>query len=108
MLQNTSKTLGFQKIMVYKTPPGGGGVGGGGKPYLARGLIVLASIFLPNQELDRLYSRLTILNTCVGLKAKVNRLGDLSLPRKSVVRLTDRPNMTLDVYRGRKTTIQQQ
>ena len=33
MLQNTSKTLGFQKIMVYKTPSGGGG-----KPYLARGL----------------------------------------------------------------------
>ena len=38
----------------------------------------------------------------------VNRLGSLSLPRKSVVRLTDRPDMTLDVYRGRKTTIQQQ
>ena len=37
-----------------------------------------------------------------------NRLGRLSLPRKSVVRLTDRPNMTLGVYRGRKTTIQQQ
>ena len=36
----------------------------------------------------------------------VNRLGGLSLPRKSVVRLTDRPGMTLDVYRGRKTTIQ--
>ena len=36
----------------------------------------------------------------------VNHLGSLSLPRKSVVRLTDRPNMTLDVYRGRKTTIQ--
>ena len=36
----------------------------------------------------------------------VNRLGGLSLPRKSVVRLTDRPNMTLDVYRGRKTTMQ--
>ena len=35
----------------------------------------------------------------------VNRL---SLPRKSVVRLTDRPDMTLDVYRGRKTTMQQQ
>ena len=34
MLQITSKTLGFQKIMVYKTPPGGGG-----KPYLARGLM---------------------------------------------------------------------
>ena len=37
----------------------------------------------------------------------VSRLGGLSLSRKSVVRLTDRPNMTLDVYRGRKTTIQQ-
>ena len=34
----------------------------------------------------------------------VNRLGGLSLPRKSVVRLTDHPDMTLDVYRGRKTT----
>ena len=32
----------------------------------------------------------------------INRLGGLSLPRKSVVRLTDRPDMTLDVYRGRK------
>ena len=37
MLQITSKTLGFQKIMVYKTPPGGGG----GKPYLARGLSMM-------------------------------------------------------------------
>ena len=37
-----------------------------------------------------------------------NRLGGLSLPRKSVVRLTDRPDMTLDVYRGRNTTTQQQ
>ena len=36
----------------------------------------------------------------------VNRLGGLSLPRKSVVRLTDHPDMTLDVYRGRKTTKQ--
>ena len=38
---------------------------------------------------------------------EVNRLGGLSLPRESVVRLTDRPDMTLDVYRGRETTIQQ-
>ena len=38
----------------------------------------------------------------------VKRLGGLSLSRKSVVRLTDRPDMTIDVYRGRKTTIQQQ
>ena len=37
-----------------------------------------------------------------------NRFGCLSLPRKSVVRLTDRPDMTLDVYCGRKTTMQQQ
>ena len=36
-----------------------------------------------------------------------NRLGSLSLPRKSVDGLTDRPDMTLDVYRGRKTTKQQ-
>ena len=38
----------------------------------------------------------------------VNRLGGLSLPRKRVVRLTGRPDMTLDVYHGRKTTIQYQ
>ena len=38
----------------------------------------------------------------------INRLGGLSLPRKSVDWLTDRPDMTLDVYCGRKTTIQQQ
>ena len=37
----------------------------------------------------------------------VNPLGGISLPRKSVVRLTDRPDMTLDVYSGRKTTKQQ-
>ena len=30
----------------------------------------------------------------------INRLGGLSLPRESVVRLTDRPDMTLDVYRA--------
>ena len=29
MLQNTSKTLGFSKIMAYKTPPAGAG-----KPYI--------------------------------------------------------------------------
>ena len=33
-----------------------------------------------------------------------NRLGGLSLPRKSVMRVTDRPDMTVDFYRGRKTT----
>ena len=37
----------------------------------------------------------------------VNRLGGLSLPKISVVRLTDRPDMTLDIYRGCKTTKQQ-
>ena len=40
-------------------------------------------------------------------EALVNRLGGISLPRKSVVRLIDRPDMTLDVYRGRKTAIHQ-
>ena len=34
----------------------------------------------------------------------VNRLGGLSLPKKSVVRLTDRPDMTLDVYNNSATT----
>ena len=34
----------------------------------------------------------------------VNCLGGLSLLRKSVVRLTDRPDMTLDVCCRRKTT----
>ena len=38
----------------------------------------------------------------------VNRLGGLSLLRKSVIRLTDHPDLTLDVYRGHKTTTQQQ
>ena len=38
----------------------------------------------------------------------VNRLGGVSLPRKGVVRLTYHPDMTLDVYRGRKTRTQQQ
>ena len=36
----------------------------------------------------------------------VNRLDGLSLLRKSVVRVTDRPDMTLGVYLGCKTTIQ--
>ena len=38
----------------------------------------------------------------------VNRSGGLNLPRKSMVRLTDRPDMTIDVYCGRKTTTQHQ
>ena len=42
------------------------------------------------------------------LEVLVNRLGGLSLLRKSVVMLTDRPDMTLDVYWGRKKTTQQQ
>ena len=39
----------------------------------------------------------------------INRgLGGLSLPRKSLVRLSGRPDMPIAVYRGRKTTTQQQ
>ena len=33
-------------------------------------------------------------------KVLINSLGGLSLPRKSVVRLTDHPVMTKHVYRG--------
>ena len=40
-------------------------------------------------------------------EALFSRLGGLSLPRKSVVRITDRPDMTIAVYRGRKTTTQE-
>ena len=42
------------------------------------------------------------------LEVLVNCLGGLSLPRKSVFTLTDRPDMTFDVYRGRKMTMQRQ
>ena len=35
----------------------------------------------------------------------VNRLGGLSLPRISVVRLTDLPDTTLDLYCGCNTTL---
>ena len=38
----------------------------------------------------------------------LNRLGGLSLPRNSVVKLTGRPDMTTAVYLGRKATTQQQ
>ena len=37
----------------------------------------------------------------------IKRLGGLSLPRKSVVRLTDCPDMTIDVNSGLKTTTTQ-
>ena len=36
----------------------------------------------------------------------LNHLGGLSMPRKSVVRLTDRPGMTSAVYRGRNRKTQ--
>ena len=38
----------------------------------------------------------------------VNCLGSLSLSRNSVVRLSDRPDMKIAVYRERKTTTQQE
>ena len=37
-------------------------------------------------------------------EVQVNCLGGISLPMNSVVRLTDRPDMILAVYHGRKTT----
>ena len=36
----------------------------------------------------------------------VNNLGDQCESRNSVVRVTDRPDMTVAVYHGRKTTSQ--
>ena len=62
------------------------------------------------QCLQRFYSRRAVVSYWQKYvdKVLVNRLGGRSLPRKSVVRLTDRPDMTLDVYRGHKTTMQQQ
>ena len=45
---------------------------------------------------------------CMIEEVLVNNLGGLNLSRKSVVRLTDHPDMTSAVYHGRKTTTQQQ
>ena len=39
-------------------------------------------------------------NVCVFSTRLVNRLGGISLPRNTVVWLTDRPDMTIAVYRG--------
>ena len=52
----------------------------------------ILSFFLP------LFSRRTVVSYWRKYvhEVLVNRLGGLSLPRKSVVRLTDRPDMTLD------------
>ena len=40
--------------------------------------------------------------------ALVNRSGGLSLPSFSAVKLHDRPDITIAVYRGRKASNQQQ
>ena len=55
------------------------------------------------------YSRRAVVSYCGKYvhEVLVNCLAGLSLPRKSVVRLTDHPNMTINVYCRRKTTIQQ-
>ena len=51
------------------------------------------------------YNQLTISqSSSLVHKVLVYHIGGLSPPRKSVVRLTDHPDMTTDVYRGRKTT----
>ena len=54
----------------------------------------------PNMTLDVYRGR----NTTIQYEVLVNGLGGLSLPRKSVARLTDRFDMILDVYHGYKTT----
>ena len=74
---------------------------------------VLLQLSLPGREaqsVGHMIRKSGVLGSIPGLAhvVLVNRLGGLSLPRKSVVRLTDRPDMTLDVYRGRERTMQQQ
>ena len=56
---------------------------------------------------EHIYSKTFCAGYFFGLHPK-SSFGNLTirLPRKSVVRITDRPDMTLDVYRGRKTTTQ--
>ena len=53
------------------------------------------------------YFYLLILNLFKALYI-VNRVGGLSLPRKSEVRIAEHPDITIDVNRGRKTMTQQQ
>ena len=50
-------------------------------------------------------SRRTVVSYCAGSTGQLHRRS--SLPRKSVGRLTDHPDMTLAVYHGCETTIQQ-
>ena len=69
-----------------------------------RYLVVPLTFISPSTD-----SRRTVVSNwrkCVH-EVLVNLLGILSLPRKSVVRLTDRPDMTIDVYHGCITTTQQ-
>ena len=60
----------------------------------------LATYFCFSFRLFKKGSRQLLAKVCA-------RSTGLSLPRKSVVRLTDRPAMTSKFYRGRKKTIQQ-
>ena len=78
--------------------------------HLTRKSVVLGSIPGPVTYFCFSFSRRTVVSYWRKYvhEVLVDRLGGLSLPRKSVVRLTDHPDMTLDVHCGRKTTIQQQ
>ena len=63
MLQNSCKTLGFKKIMVYKIPPGGRG-----KPYPASGLIILVA------EYVSMTLCAVILSVCTSPQVKLSSL----------------------------------
>ena len=78
---------------------------GGLRPDFTSKLVYVLAFGTPNFYIapyDKIKRDLVNLNSNCEVKS------GLGLPRKSVVRLTDSPDMTLDVYRGCKTTMQQQ
>ena len=65
MLQNISKTLRFQKIMVYKTPPWGGGGGEVNHIWLVAYIFSYRKIRNPGRTVTILAGE-SLVNTCGG------------------------------------------
>ena len=68
----------------------------------ARGLIPSPSRYIVSLSADSRRAVIIYWQKYVN-EALVNHLGGLSLPRSSVVRLTDRPSMTIAVCHGHKS-----